>query len=308
MKAPLRSSGLRLAVLLIGMLVFGASFCHADIAVVDDTGGQITIAHPARRIIAIAPNLAELAYAAGAGQWLIAAVRGTDYPPVASLLPRVGDAAGLDFEQIRRLEPDLVLAWGSGNKQSDLDRLARNGVAVVVFEARTLGDVSRHLRMIGRLAGSEREAEHAAMQFGNHLARLRATYATNCVVDVFVEIWHQPVFTVGPSHALSDALHVCGARNVAHDYPLLAGPIPLENVLVARPEAILSVTGGAEADAQARWDKLLPDSDGQSVPVVSVMPELLVRSGPRMLNGVELLCARLALLREPVCRASQSGK
>jgi len=308
MKAPLRSSGLRLAVLLIGMLVFGASFCHADIAVVDDTGGQITIAHPARRIIAIAPNLAELAYAAGAGQWLIAAVRGTDYPPVASLLPRVGDAAGLDFEQIRRLEPDLVLAWGSGNKQSDLDRLARNGVAVVVFEARTLGDVSRHLRMIGRLAGSEREAERAAVQFGNHLARLRATYATNCVVDVFVEIWHQPVFTVGPSHALSDALHVCGARNVAHDYPLLAGPIPLENVLVARPEAILSVTGGVEADAQARWDKLLPDSDGQSVPVVSVMPELLVRSGPRMLNGVELLCARLALLREPVCRASQSGK
>jgi len=308
MKARPSSSGLRLAVLLIGMLVFGASFCHADIAVVDDTGGQITIAHPARRIIAIAPNLAELAYAAGAGQWLIAAVRGTDYPPVASLLPRVGDAAGLDFEQIRRLEPDLVLAWGSGNKQSDLDRLARNGVAVVVFEARTLGDVSRHLRMIGRLAGSEREAERAAVQFGNHLARLRATYATNCVVDVFVEIWHQPVFTVGPSHALSDALHVCGARNVAHDYPLLAGPIPLENVLVARPEAILSVTGGVEADAQARWDKLLPDSDGQSVPVVSVMPELLVRSGPRMLNGVELLCARLALLREPVCRASQSGK
>ena len=244
MKARPSSSGLRLAVLLIGMLVFGASFCHADIAVVDDTGGQITIAHPARRIIAIAPNLAELAYAAGAGQWLIAAVRGTDYPPVASLLPRVGDAAGLDFEQIRRLEPDLVLAWGSGNKQSDLDRLARNGVAVVVFEARTLGDVSRHLRMIGRLAGSEREAERAAVQFGNHLARLRATYATNCVVDVFVEIWHQPVFTVGPSHALSDALHVCGARNVAHDYPLLAGPIPLENVLVARPEAILSVTGG----------------------------------------------------------------
>ena len=281
---------------------------HAERVLSDDAGNLIHITQPARRIIAVAPNLAEMAYAAGAGRWLIASVRGTDYPPAASALPLVGDAAGLDFEQIFRLQPDLVLAWESGNRQIDLDRLVRNGIAVVIFEARSLSDIPRQLRLIGQLAGSERAAELAAARFDNSLARLRATYSEACPVDVFVEIWHQPIFTVGPSHALSDALQVCGARNVLRDYPLLAGPVPLEDVLIARADAILSVTGDAQADAQKRWGRLLPDSDQRHTPVVSVPPELLVRSAPRMLDGVELLCKRLAPLRPPTCNSSSPDR
>jgi iron complex transport system substrate-binding protein len=274
---------------------------HADLTLSDDAGNPIDLAQPAQRIITIAPNLAEMAYAAGAGRWLIASVRGTDYPPAASALPLVGDAAGLDFERIFRLRPDLVLAWGSGNRQVDLDRLVRKGIVVFIFEARSLSDIPRQLRLIGQLAGSEPAAEMAAARFENALARLRATYSEACPVDVFVEIWHQPVFTVGPSHALSDALQVCGARNVLRDYPLLAGPVPLEDVLIARADAILSVTGEVQADAQKRWDKQLPDSNHRQTPVISVSPELLVRSGPRMLDGTRLLCTRLAPLRASAC-------
>jgi iron complex transport system substrate-binding protein len=37
-------------------------------------------------------------------------VRGSDFPPEAQALADVGDAAGLDFERILALRPDLVLA------------------------------------------------------------------------------------------------------------------------------------------------------------------------------------------------------
>ena len=297
----------RIACLAAGfaLIVAYASSALAQIALVDDLGGNVRIEAPAQRIVSLAPNLTEMVFAAGAGERLIATVRGADYPSAAAGLPVVGDAAGVDLERIYRLRPDLVLAWGSGNRRSDIDRLARKGFTVAVLEARSLTDVPRHLRMIGRLAGSEQTAGLAAASFERGLDRLSATYGHACTVGVFVEIWHQPVFTVGPDHAVSDALRVCAARNVLHEYPALAGPVPLENVVAANADVILSLTGEPPSAAQSRWNNALPGSARPQLPVVSIAPDLLVRSGPRMLTGIGRLCEQLAAMRSRVCEAGR---
>lgn len=270
---------------------------HAAISVFDDRQQEVVLERPAQRIIAITPHLAELVHAAGAGDRLVATVRGADYPSNVLTVPIVGDAAGLDFERIRQLEPDLILAWGSGNRAADLERLAREGIALYVTEARRLTDIPHHLREIGQLAGSADAAERAALDFDRRLQRLKATYAGSDTVDVFVEIWHRPIFTVGDKHLLTDVLRTCGGRNVTGDYPLLAGPIPFENILSARADAILSLAGmDAEANDK-RWDKLLPDSERAHVTVITLSPDLLTRATPRMLTGADLLCARLQQLR-----------
>lgn len=292
---------------LVSALFLAATLCRAQISVVDDAHNRITVEKPARRIIAVAPHLAELAYAAGAGKWLIATVRGADYPPDVLALPVVGDAAGLDFERMRRLEPDLILAWRSGNKPADLDRLTRNGAATLVMEPRTLRDIARHLRIIGELAGTQTVAEDAATRFEHRLQQLRARYSDASRLDVVVEIWHQPLFTVGPTHALSDALRVCGAHNALQDYPLLAGPVPLEAVLAADADVMLSLTGMRESDARAHWHEYLPPSADKPLAVVSLQPDLLTRPGPRMLDGVELLCTRLDQLRAKLRVEDQTG-
>jgi len=279
----------------IGSLAARAS--RSDIQITDDAGTQVEIAHPARRVIAIAPDLAELVYAAGAGQWLIATVRGADYPPQVAALPSVGDASGLDFERIRQLEPDLVVAWGSGNKPADIARLRAGPVATLVLEPHTLDDVARHIRLVGALAGTRAVAEAAAERFEQGLHRLRKRYAHAGVINVVVQIWQQPLFTVGPAHPLSDALDVCGARNGLADYPLLAGPVPIEDVLTANADVILSVTGLPVAETRARWQRLLSIPGRIPPKVISMDPDLLTRSGPRLLDGVAQLCGRLDQLR-----------
>ena len=270
---------------------------HASISVTDDLQQGVVLERPAQRIIAMTPHLAELVYAAGAGDRLVAMVRGADYPPDVLSIPIVGDAAGLDFERIRQLQPDLILAWGSGNRASDLERLASDDVALYVTEARLLADISRHLRDIGRLAGTDDVAEHAAADFDNHLQRLRADYAGRDVVGVFVEIWHRPIFTVGSRHLLTDVLRTCGARNALGDYPLLSGPVPLENILAARADAILSLAGMDAAANHDRWWKLLPTFERTRLAVITLSPDLLTRATPRILSGTELLCVRLQQLR-----------
>lgn len=271
--------------------------CHAQVSLVDDTRRRVSVREPAQRIIAVAPHLAELAYAAGAGKRLIAVVRGADYPPDVRTLPSVGDAAGLDFERILQLAPDLILAWGSGNKLVDLNRLALGPAAVFVMEPRDLNDIARHLRVIGELAGTQSVAELAAARIEHKLQQLRQRYANASTIDVVVEIWHQPLFTVGTAHLLSDALRICGARNALPDYPLLAGPVPLEDVLAANADVIVSVTAMAQSDMHANWGQFLSRLDGQTVQLVSADPDLLTRPGPRMVQGIEVLCGQLDKVR-----------
>ena len=282
---------------IVASAFFCVAVCRAEISVLDDSHKQITIGEPARRIIAVAPHLAELAYAAGAGERLIATVRGADYPSDVLALPSVGDAAGLDFERIRQLEPDLILAWGSGNKPADLNRLALGSAAVFVIEPRDVNDIPRHLRTIGALAATQSVAEPAAQRIERKLQQLRQRYAGSSTIDVVVEIWHQPLFTVGDAHLLSDALQVCGARNALPGYPLPAGPVPLEDVLAADADVILSLTGMGQDDAQASWSEYLSVSGRQAPQLVSLDPDLLTRPGPRMVEGIEMLCGRLDQVR-----------
>ena len=102
------------AVLFHGFAAVSAG-AQATVSIVDDTQHRVQLASPAKRIVTLAPHLTELVYEAGAGERLVGVAAHSDYPPSARELPRVGDAHGLDLERIAMLQPDLVVAWGSGS-------------------------------------------------------------------------------------------------------------------------------------------------------------------------------------------------
>ena len=86
-----------------------------------------------RRIVSLAPNLTEIAYAAGAGPALVGTVEYSDYPSAARQLPRVGDAWRVDMERVLALHPDLVLAADWWSAESILS-LRDMGVPVFVCQ------------------------------------------------------------------------------------------------------------------------------------------------------------------------------
>lgn len=243
--------------------------------------------------MAISPHLAELAFDAGAGDKLVAVVLGTDYPAAAATLPTVGDAAGLDFERVARLRPDLVLAWGSGNRTADIEQLAAMGLTVFVAEPRSLEDIPRHLRAIGSLTGRLAAAEMSAAAFERRLTALRSRHAGAAPRSVFVEIWRQPLFTVGGRHLVSAALRVCGAANAMQELTADAAPVPLEWLLRSDPDAIVSALGESRERARRAWSAYPRLSAVAADAVVSVPPDELVRATPRILDGIERVCAAL---------------
>jgi iron complex transport system substrate-binding protein len=285
-------------VLLALAMVLAASNAQAQIALFDDAGKELRLARPAQRIVTLAPHATELLFAAGAGGRIIATVEFSDFPPEAKRLPRVGGYETLDVERIVALRPDLVIAWGSGNPQSVIDQLRSLGIPLFVSEPRSLDDVATALQTLGRLAGAESTANHAAAEFRRRAAEIRARYSTRSPVKVFYQVWDQPLMTVNDAHLISKVLQLCGGRSVFGSLSTLTPTVDVEAVLAADPEIVIgSEEAGARSDALdlwQRWPRLTATRRGN---IFQMPPDILVRHAPRILDAAQIVCERLEAVR-----------
>lgn len=287
--------------LLAGLLAatLAASAWAATVDLRDDSGASLRLVHPARRIVSLAPHVTELLFAAGAGDRLVGAVQFSNFPEAARAVPQVGSFSALDLEAIAALRPDVVVAWQSGNRSDQLERLRALGIPVYLTEPRRLEDVAASLRALGRLAGSEAVAEAAARAFDARREGLARRYARRPPVRTFYQIWDRPLMTVNGQHLISDALRLCGGDNVFADLPHLAPTLSVEGVLAANPEAVVA-SGMGEArpdwlDAWRHWPGLTATARGN---LFFVPPDLIQRHTPRILDGAEQLCRQLDEARD----------
>ena len=281
-------------------LALCASFvAHAaDVVVSDDRGRPMTLSVPAQRIVTMAPSIAELVYAAGAGERLVGVARFSDYPPAVKDIPQIGDASRVDLERVLSLKPDLVIAWKTGNQAADIERLEQLGFRVFVIEPATLDAIPRLLRVLGRLSGSEVAARNAADEFERGVAALREHYGTRIKVRVFYEIWHEPLMTVNGRHMINDVIQLCGGSNVFAGVTSLTPVVSLESVIAAQPEVVL---GGSSAitpgEFTAQWRRYESFVQLRNVRAMFVDPDSIQRQTPRILVGAQTVCEHLDSIR-----------
>ncbi|MEJ2383213.1 MAG: helical backbone metal receptor [Xanthomonadales bacterium] len=212
----------RWAACLLALLIGLPATVRAGIELTQPDGATLTLAAPATRLITLSPHLAELVYAAGAGDRLLATVAYSDYPKAAQDLPRVGDAFRLDVEAIIAHRPDLVIAWGSGNPDAALAQLRALGLTVWSVEIRAPDEIAQTLRRIGSATASNDTAERAARRLEGRLAALERHYAGAESLDYFYQVDRRPLFTINGDHLISQGLALCGGRNIFADQPGLA--------------------------------------------------------------------------------------
>jgi len=280
------------------MLVLALSAQGAEITATDDRGRTVTLPAPAQRIVAMAPSITELAYAAGAGARLVGVARYSDYPAAAKAVPQVGDASRIDLERVLSLKPDLVIAWKSGNQVADVDRLEKLGFKVFVVEPATLAAIPQLLRAVGSLAGTGAIAQIAADEFERSIAALRERYGARPTVRVFYEIWHTPLMTVNGRHMINDVIRLCGGSNIFAGLPTLTPVVSLEGVIALEPEVVL---GGSSATAPdefaAQWRSYQGFVKLRNVKAMFVDPDHIQRQTSRILEGAQTVCGHLEKIR-----------
>ena len=252
-------------------------------------------AQPLERIVSLAPNLTELAFAAGAGERVVGTVEYSDEPAAARNIPRVGDAFRVDAERILQLQPDLVLAWGSGTPQPTIARLRSLGLDVREFTTQRVADVPRVVRELGELAGTQATAAQAATRFERDMARLRTQYARRRSLSVFLQVNTHPLFTVNGEQIMSELVQVCGGRNVFADLQQLAPQVALEAVMARDPEVI--VASDAEGDALSEWRRWPHLRAVRTGNLYMLSANDLTRATTRLTSGATQLCETLEKAR-----------
>ncbi len=262
---------------------------------VDDAGRPKAITYSARRVVTLAPSLTELVYAAGAHQQLVGVSAYSDFPEGATYKPKVADAGGVSFEALLALKPDLVLAWKGGTRPADITRLESLGINVFVIDIRSLADVPRALRTIGKLTGRPNISdtpERVAAIFESKLEILQLANKDKMRVRVFFEISQMPLMTINDQHFISETLKLCGGVNVFTDVAQVVLEPSREVLLQRGADAILrpaSIHKDIARD-KALYSGLAAYRNDRIYPLNA---DWILRPGPRVLLAAEEICTAL---------------
>ena len=286
-KRILRAASILFATFICVTGAFPAS--AAGVTATDDLGRQVELRAPAQRIVALAPFLTELVFSAGAGERLVGVSAFSDHPPEARRLPQVATAASFSIEEVAALRPDLVLAWRDSVRIEDLRRLEQLGIPTFATRATRLDDAARLLEAVGALTA--RDVAAPAARYRERLRSLRARYAGRREVPVFLEVWHNPLQTIGERHWISEALALCGARNAFADLPGVAPLVSWEELYRRDPPVVV---GAGSRDGEARfrenWRARGTLSAVRNDRLVFVDADTLQRPTLRLAEGVTQLC------------------
>lgn len=272
-----------------------ASPAGLPVALIDDLGHRVSLPHPPRRIISLAPSATEMLFAAGAGDRIVATVEYSDEPPAAKQVPRIGDVTAVDIERLVALHPDIVIVWPGGGNPAQIDKIAHLGFPIYRQQVNRLADLPVSLRRLGELASDKSVAERAAHALEESLARLALEYGGGKHPTVLLEVWNRPIYTVGGTHLMSDALTLCGARNVFGDLKELGPVISTEAVIARNPDIIVAAAPPGEGDRWVEeWKRFGSLNAVRNGRLISFEDQRFVRLGPSVVAATEGLCKALA--------------
>jgi iron complex transport system substrate-binding protein len=257
---------------------------------------------PARlRIISLAPSVTEMVFAIGLGDSLIGVTDYCDYPAGAKKIEHIGGFVTPNVEKILNLHPDLVVV-ADYKRRDALAMMESSGIRTLNLTIKSFSDMFEAVRQLGQATNRAPQAEALVTRMQAELRAVPAKYGfaglpENKRPKVFVEIWSGPVTTVGRGSIIDELVRYAGGVNVAADLPGMYPKVSPEQVIAWDPDDILV----CYMTPQAKLRSLMASRIGwKNISAVKqnriygdVARDLILRPGPRMVDGVKLLAERL---------------
>jgi iron complex transport system substrate-binding protein len=284
------------------------------------------------RIVSLLASGTEIVFALGLGDQLVAISHECDYPLEALDKPRISkpvfeprglnsrsiDAAvrdamasrgavyELDEPLLHRLQPDLVItqavcevcAVPTTLAQRVVDTLD-NKSTVLSLDAHSMDDILQSIAQIGAAVGEIEGARRCVESLRGRIRDVRTRVAVAEPVRVLAIEWLDPPFV--PGHWVPQMIELAGGSCLAGGagepsrevrWPDLTGLDP--DVLVVMPCGYGVERSCEEADRQAQWlREVAPRAVGAGRAFVVDGSSYFNRSGPRVVDGVEILAALL---------------
>ena len=278
----------------------GLGIAQSSIASIDLTqanGETLTLPGPASSIVTLAPNLAELVFAAGAGESLKAVVEYSNFPEQVAQIPRVGDAFRIDLERIIELKPDLVIAWKSGNPQTALQKLIQMGISVWQVEITRPQEIAEVVEDISRTAGTQHIGKAVALNLRNRLDLLKRQNTDKTPLSFFYQVAPRPLYTINNQHIISRSLAICGGYNIFSDLSALATQISREAVIISDPQVMIAPETEGDPPALIAWKEWPQLQAVQNDNMLYLPADEISQATPRLLDSIDFACKLLDQVR-----------
>jgi iron complex transport system substrate-binding protein len=271
------------------------------------------------RVVSLVPAATELVWALGAVDELVAVTHDDDFPPAAASLPRVtrstiparasareidthvreAGARGestfhLDERALREARPDVILGQTlCAVCAVTLDRvpasLEREPV-IVPLDASSIDGMLADLRRVAGALGREAEGERVLGGLRARLGSVAERVAGRPRPRVACLEWLDPLFNAG--HWVPEQVRIAGGEDVLGTAGARSREINWKDVVAARPEIVIAMPCGWDAERAAREAEALGDLAGARAFGVDGAA-YFSRPGPRLVDGAELLASIL---------------
>ena len=281
------------------------------------------------RICSFLPSATEIVYTLGLGDQLYGVTRSCDYPAealtkpvvVRSILDEVGltstdidrivkeharngqSVYHIDMEALRAADPDLILtqelcdvcAVGYQDVLTQVKDLPKRP-RVVSLNPTSLEDVLRDMLTVGEVTGTSELAGTtvAALRQRIEAVRQHAAQATTRP-RVFCLEWMDPLFVSG--HWIPEMVEIAGGTDGIGNHGTPSSQVTWDQVRTYQPEVVILMPCGADVPktlseldylrALPGWGELPAVCHSQVYAVNA--SAFFSRSGPRLVDGVELL-------------------
>ena len=269
---------------------------QAGLTLTDGLGRSVTLPKPATKVISMAPSNTEILFALNAGDSVIGRDEFSDYPAEAKSLPSIGGSMGkYDFEQIAKLQPDLVLA-SSLNTPEQIKSIEDLNIPVFeIANPTSIDGLYTNLETVGQLVGHSSDASKLVDALKQRVNSVTAAVARAAsqpkVYYEFDGTDPAKPWTAGPGSFVETLIKMAGGVNAAASLKSDYAQISQEELIAANPDFILLGDGayGVTPDQVAQrpgWNVMRAVQDKK---VVVVDDNTFSRPGPRLVDGLETL-------------------
>lgn len=290
----MRSDDMRRLLLILSVaLLLSSGIADAakyPMTVKDCRGKAISISREPKRIVSLAPSNTEILFALGLDSRIVGVTKYCNYPAAAKNKTKIGDRT-ISVETLISVQPDLVVAHGTLNDHA-IHAIEDHGFTVVAIDPKTIGEVTRDILLVGRITNREKQAAQIVKRISSAkaLVKQKACNLKN-KPKVLVAVQADPLWGAGPKTFVDEIISLAGGVNAAADAKPGFNAFSAEAAVWRNPDVIIGTTKG---DKQVFTRGLWKDTNAaRSGRIYEADPDLLVRPGPRLADGI-LLIARMA--------------
>jgi iron complex transport system substrate-binding protein len=260
------------------------------VTVADKDGRRVTVTDVSR-IIPLNGDIAEVVWALGLGEKVIATDTSATYPEAARSLPKIGYQRQLSAEGILSLRPSVIIGNENAGPPAVIEQLRGAGVPVVILANTTTPDGAlTKIRAIAGALGVVERGERLAAQTKAEIeaAQALAAKASSTPRVAFLYVRGASTQQIGGRGTAADAL-IAAAGGV--DAGARAGvegfkPLTPEALVAAQPDVLLLLTAGLESvggvDGLLALPGVAQTPAGKNRRIVHFDDQYLLGMGPRV--------------------------